>query len=227
MEVNPDQACPERSTPQPDSTDPAKTRKGPWERARTRLSKGIGGLLLVFAGMSQSNWELNHGPFASFLFALGLAVVAIASSGRIWCSFYLSGRKDAQLTTEGPYSLCRNPLYFCSALGVIGLGFCTETLVFPALFTLLFAMYYPSIIAREEKRLLYIFGEPYSSYLREVPRFFPSTRQFKEPKTWIASPALFRKHVINDTVFIWLAALLELIEGMRTAGIVPYLLHLW
>jgi hypothetical protein len=33
--------------------------------------------------------------------------------------------------------------------------------------------------------------------------------------------------VINDTVFIWLAALLELIEGMRTAGIVPHLLHLW
>jgi protein-S-isoprenylcysteine O-methyltransferase Ste14 len=204
-----------------------RARKGPWERARTRLSKAIGGLLLVTAGLSQSNWELHQSAFATFLFALGLAIVAVASSGRIWCSFYLSGRKDSQLTTQGPYSLCRNPLYFCSALGVVGLGLCTETLIFPAVFALIFALYYPGIIAREEQRLVEIFGEPYQRYLQEVPRFFPSFRHFEEPSTWSASPVLFRKHVINDTIFIWLAALLELLEGLREAGVVPHLLHLW
>jgi protein-S-isoprenylcysteine O-methyltransferase Ste14 len=100
-------------------------RKGPWERARTRLSKLIGGLLLVAAGLTESNWEPQHNTFATFLYALGLVIVAVASSGRIWCSFYLSGRKDSELTTLGPYSLCRNPLYFFSSLGVIGIGFCT------------------------------------------------------------------------------------------------------
>jgi hypothetical protein len=38
---------------------------------------------------------------------------------------------------------------------------------------------------------------------------------------------LFRKHVINDTIFIWLPALLELIEALREAGTLPHLLHLW
>jgi protein-S-isoprenylcysteine O-methyltransferase Ste14 len=209
------------------SPQPPRTRKGPWERARTRLSKAIGGLLIVAAALSNSNWEQHHNTFATFLYSLGLIIVAMASSGRIWCSFYLSGRKDSELTTQGPYSLCRNPLYFCSALGVIGLGLCTETLTVPAIFLLIFAIYYPSIISREEQRLLQIFGEDYQRYLQNVPRFVPSFRQFQEPSSWTASPVLFRKHVINDTIFIWLAALLELIEALREAGTLPHLLHLW
>lgn len=209
------------------SPERPRARKGAWERARTRLSKAIGGMLMVAAALSDSKWELDHNTFATFLYSLGLIIVAIASSGRIWCSFYLSGRKDSELTTQGPYSLCRNPLYFCSALGVTGLGLCTETLTVPAAFILIFACYYPSIIRREEQRLLQIFGEDYQRYLGHVPRFFPSFRNFKEPSSWTASPVLFRKHVINDTIFIWLAALLELIEALREAGALPILLQLW
>ncbi len=92
---------------------------------------------------------------------------------------------------------------------------------------MIFAIYYPSIIAREEQRLLHIFGAAYQRYLQGVPRFFPSFSQFQEPQTWNASPVLFRKHVINDTIFIWLAAVLELIEALREAGTVPHLLNLW
>jgi hypothetical protein len=34
-------------------------------------------------------------------------------------------------------------------------------------------------------------------------------------------------HLINDTLFIFLAALLEFVEGLRHAGFAPSLLHLW
>lgn len=208
-------------------TKPSPTGKSRWERTRTRLSKAAGALLLALAGMTQSNWELHNDAIATFFYALGLVLVAIASSGRIWCSFYLSGRKDAALTTDGPYSLCRNPLYFCSALGAIGIGFCTETLFYPALFTLIFGIYYPSIIRREEARLRQLFGEAYNRYVHETPRFFPSFRHFSEPQQWAANPRLFRRHILNDTLFIILAALLEVIEGLRHAGAIPHLLHLW
>ncbi len=177
--------------------------------------------------MSQSNWELQNDTVATFLYALGLALVAVASSGRIWCSFYLSGRKDAVLTTDGPYSLCRNPLYFCSALGAIGIGLCTETIFYPLLFSLIFAFYYPGIISREESRLGQLFGEAYEHYMRTTPRFFPSFKHFSEPQQWSANPLLFRRHIINDTLFIFLAALLELIEGLRHAGVIPHLFHVW
>ena len=206
------------------STTGGKTR---WEKIRTRLSKAVGASLLLVAGMTQSNWELQHEAFATFLYALGLVFVAVASSGRIWCSFYLSGRKDAVLTTDGPYSLCRNPLYFCSALGAIGIGLCTETLFYPLLFGLIFAVYYPGIISREESRLRQLFGEAYEHYMRQTPRFFPSFQGFSEPQQWAANPRLFRRHIINDTLFIALAALLELIEGLRHAGVVPHLFAVW
>ncbi len=203
------------------------TAKGRWEKARTRLSKGVGILLLLVAGMTQSKWELHHETVATFLYSLGLVCVAIACSGRIWCSFYLSGRKDSALTTDGPYSLCRNPLYFCSALGAIGIGLCTETLFYPLIFSLIFAIYYPSIIGREELRLRQLFGEAYDRYMRETPRFFPSFKRFVEPLEWNANPRLFRKHIINDTLFVFLAALLELIECLRHSGVIPQLLQFW
>lgn len=209
------------------SARPASPGKSPWERARTRLSKAMGLLLLLATGMTQSNWEQHHDAFATFLYAVGLVFVAIACSGRIWCSFYLSGRKDSVLTTEGPYSLSRNPLYFFSALGVIGIGLCTETLFYPLLFGLIFAVYYPGIIRREGIRLRELFGEAYANYVRETPAFFPSFRRFSEPQQWQANPVLFRRHIINDTLFIFLVALLELIEGLREAGFIPHVFQVW
>lgn len=211
----------------PAKIDAAASRKGRWERARTTLSRAVAILLLLTAGMSESNWEAEHEALAAFLYAIGLVFVAVASSGRIWCSLYLSGRKDATLTTEGPYSLCRNPLYFCSALGAIGIGFCTETFIYPLLFGLIFSLYYPGIILREESRLQQLFGEAFARYRQEIPRFLPSLARFSEPQQWTANPVLFRRHIFNDTLFIFLAALLELIEGLRQAGVIPQLLHLW
>lgn len=60
-----------------------------------------------------------------------------------------------------------------------------------------------------------------------TPRFFPSFKHFSEPQQWSANPLLFRRHIINDTLFIFLAALLELIEGLRHAGVIPDLFHVW
>ena len=40
-----------------------------------------------------------------YIFLLGGLVI------RIWCTFYIGNRKSKELITEGPYSICRNPLY--------------------------------------------------------------------------------------------------------------------
>ena len=210
-------------------SSPGKPRPGKtsWEMRRTTLSKIVGVVLLIVAGMTTSNWEFKHDNIATLLYSFGLVFVAVACSGRIWCSFYLSGRKDKVLTTEGPYSMSRNPLYFFSLLGAVGIGLCTETLFYPILFSLVFALYYPGIMAREEVRLAQLFGEDYSQYFRQTPRFFPSLERFSEPNNWSANPVLFRRHVFNDTLFVWLAALLELIEGLRHSGVIPSLFHSW
>jgi hypothetical protein len=60
-----------------------------------------------------------------------------------------------------------------------------------------------------------------------VPRFWPRLELYSEPASWSSNPRLFRRHILSDIWFIWIAAIIELIEGFRRAGMLPHLLELW
>ena len=64
-------------------------------------------------------------PPGALLQAAALLLVAGACLGRIWCSVFIAGRKDAAIVTHGPYALCRHPLYSLSFVGGIGLALAT------------------------------------------------------------------------------------------------------
>ncbi|MEB3104636.1 MAG: isoprenylcysteine carboxylmethyltransferase family protein [Cyanobacteriota bacterium] len=206
---------------------PGPAEKTWWERQRTGLSKLVAALAFLVVALTQSRWELHHANGATFLFSAGLALAAIGAAGRIWCSFFISGRKDGQLVTEGPYSISRNPLYVFSCIGLTGVGLTTETLTYPLLFLVIFGLYYPGIMAREERRLEELFGEAYRTYQQRVPRFWPQPGLYSEPASWTSNPRLFRRHILSDIWFVWIAAIIELIEGLRTMGLLPHLLQLW
>jgi hypothetical protein len=161
------------------------------------------------------------------LFCTGLIFVAIASLGRMWCSLYIAGYKDDKLVTEGPYSICRNPLYFFSMVGVIGIGCATETFAFPIVFILLFALYYPFVIKSEEKRLKQLFGVAFDEYTKRVPAFFPRFSTFSEPKEYLVKPAVYRNHIFSALWFVWLVGALEVIEGLREIGLLSSIWSLY
>ena len=91
-----------------------------WEQQRTGLSRLIAVLAFLVVALTESRWELHQEPVAIFLFSIGLALAAVGAAGRIWCSFFISGRKDGQLVSEGPYSISRNPLYVFSCIACWG-----------------------------------------------------------------------------------------------------------
>ena len=198
-----------------------------WEHQRTGLSKLVAVVAFILLALTQSHWELQDESVATFLFSTGLGLAAIGSTGRIWCSFFISGRKDGELVTEGPYSISRNPLYVFSCIGLVGVGLSTETLTYPLLFLVIFGLYYPGIMAREERRLEELFGESFRQYRQRVPRFWPNPGLYCEPASWSSNPRLFRRHILSDIWFVWIAAIIELVEGMRNVGWVPHLLTLW
>ena len=198
-----------------------------WEHQRTGLSKLVAVVAFILLALTQSHWELQDENVATFLFSTGLGLAAIGSTGRIWCSFFISGRKDGELVTEGPYSISRNPLYVFSSIGLVGVGLSTETLTYPLLFLVIFGLYYPGIMAREERRLEELFGESFRQYRQRVPRFWPNPGLYCEPASWSSNPRLFRRHILSDIWFVWIAAIIELVEGMRNVGWVPHLLTLW
>ena len=190
-----------------------------FEKYRIILSRFAAVLVLFFLFTTQSCWETRNEALTFFLFFAGMILVAIASLGRMWCSLYIAGYKDDRLVTDGPYSLCRNPLYFFSMIGLLGIGLATETLTFPLVFIILFGLYYPFVVKSEERRLRKHFGAAFEDYTQRVPPFFPKFSTFSEPEQYVVKPGVYRKHMFSALWFVWLVGVLEVIEGLREIGV--------
>ncbi len=189
------------------------------ERLRIHISRIFVVLLIIIISVSTSYWE--DSILSGLLFAFGITLAGIASLGRLWCSLYIGGYKTDSLITEGPYSMCRNPLYFFSFIGAMGVGFASETFLIPFLITLAFTIYYPLVIKSEEMELKKLHGSEFSAYFDNVPSFFPKISYLKEPEEYIVKPIVFRKHIFDALWFIWLIGILEIIEKLRAVDIIP------
>jgi protein-S-isoprenylcysteine O-methyltransferase Ste14 len=193
---------------------------------RITLSRLFAAALAVVILFSTSRWE-SIDLISTVLFLCGAMFVGVATVGRLWCSLYISGYKNTNLVAAGPYSVCRNPLYFFSLLGGIGVGLATETLIIPLLILTAFALYYPYVIRREQEKLAALHGEQYQQYCRSTPCFLPSLSLLNEPEEYSVRPKLFRKNLFDALCFIWFVGILELIEGLHESQLLPVLLRLY
>lgn len=152
---------------------------------------------------------------SAVLFLIGLVLVGIATVGRLWCSLYISGYKDSQLITTGPYSISRNPVYFFSLLGFAGIGFATETVTLGFGLTLIILIGYPPVIKREEELLRSRFGAGFDEYCARTPQFIPNLAKFNEPDTYLVNPKLFRRTMGDVVWFIWFIGIIEFVEALH------------
>lgn len=153
-------------------------------------------------------------------------LVGIATIGRLWCSLYISGYKNTHLITSGPYSISRNPLYFFSMVGFAGVGLSTETLTFAIALLLLALMFYPAVIAREERYLREKFPADFEFYAARVPRLIPKFTTFSEPQQYIVNPALFRRAMGDVIWFVAVVGVIEFVEALHEYHVIKPLIHL-
>jgi hypothetical protein len=161
------------------------------------------------------------------LYIIGIGLASIGASGRAWATSYISGHKLKKLVTTGPYSICRNPLYFFSMSLGVGFGFCTKTFTMPILICAALALLYYFQIRREERQLIKCFGTEYESYLATTPRFFPSFRHYTEPEQICISPRLFKRGLFGIAFLLLLIGVLELLEALHQSGILPVLFRVY
>jgi protein-S-isoprenylcysteine O-methyltransferase Ste14 len=116
---------------------------------------------------------------------LGGALVLSGLALRSWAVGIL--RKDAELTTTGPYSLIRNPLYVGSFMMMF--GFCALIADPTNIWFILGPMLVMYIIkVRQEERLLSTrFPEQWIPYSKSTPRFFPRFKSVRLAADWRAS----------------------------------------
>jgi protein-S-isoprenylcysteine O-methyltransferase Ste14 len=190
---------------------------------RIRMSQLFVLLIVGLLAVSESRWERTFMDAVLFLF--GAVLVGAATMGRLWCSLYIAGYKEGTLITIGPYSISRNPLYFFSFVGAVGLGLATETFTFGVVFALWFAVFYPPVIRAEERRLRDLHGARFEDYAGRVPRFFPRFSLLVEPDTYVVQPIKFRNHLLDALWFVWGLGLLELLEAAHVYALLPTLVR--
>jgi len=100
---------------------------------------------------------------------------------RLWATLFIGGRKDRALQTDGPYSVCRNPLYFGSFCYSISLACFLKSVTFGAAVLVVFAIYCFLVIRAEEHSLEVRFGEDFRNYCRRTPRLWPRWSGFHTP----------------------------------------------
>lgn len=203
--------------------DYAETLNG-LQVARTRMrllvSRAFGLTILVLLSFGSSYWAAEP-LIDQTLFTLGVFLAVAGFCGRLWCHSYIAGRKKKVLVMDGPYSLCRHPLYFFSLVGGIGLGFCTETISAALLVAVAFAVYYPQVIRGEETFLHDNFAG-YEEYRKRVPLFFPRWSNFVEGDGMV-SVCAFRRELVASGGFLLLIGVFELVEALHVAQILPTL----
>jgi protein-S-isoprenylcysteine O-methyltransferase Ste14 len=155
---------------------------------------------------------------AGYVFLLaGLAI-------RIWSIFYIGGRKSHELVTEGPYSLCRNPLYVGTLLLAIGAGLSFENVLMLAAVILILLPLHLLAARWEEKHLLELFPDAFPAYAKRVPRFWPRLRNYHSPETVTVRVRAIRRIAVDTVGVLLLPEIEDLLELLHDHGL-PVLLR--
>jgi protein-S-isoprenylcysteine O-methyltransferase Ste14 len=194
---------------------------------RTRLSQCLGAVFLAVFIFSERKLGQSAYFVTEIMWISGCFFVGLATVGRLWCAQYIAGYKTDVLVMEGPYSICRNPLYFFSLMGGIGAGLCTGSLALTLAIAAVFIVIYPVTIRNEETKLSRIFGSAYDGYARRVPRFFPKISLFIEPVEYIVNPRIFRREVFDAVYFIWVVGLFRFLETLTKLEVIKPYISIW
>lgn len=105
---------------------------------------------------------------------------AIAVGGlllRAWAAGHI--RKNAELTTTGPYAHTRNPLYLGSFLLCVGFAAAGGRPIVGALFVVAFLGIYWPVMRVEREHLRRVFSDDYALYAKHVPFFLPRLTPYR------------------------------------------------
>ena len=156
---------------------------GRWKKISRRIRVPLGFLFTIVYF-----WLARPSP-RSLLISLALVVPGILLRG------YASGyvKKNAELTTTGPYAYTRNPLYLGSILIAFGFALAAQSLWVAVALSLLFVLIYWPVILGEEEYLRGEFPE-YAKYTKRVPRLLPRPWALHSTVKGKFSFELYRKH---------------------------------
>jgi protein-S-isoprenylcysteine O-methyltransferase Ste14 len=148
----------------------------------------------------------------------GFTCVILAVLGRIWCSVFIAGHKDAELVTTGPYARCRHPLYACSVLGALGLGLASKSWLLCLITVILIAGLVVYAASCEEQFLADAFPEQFKAYVAATPNMWWPGRGAALPGHVDLRPAVYWKAFLDAGSFFLLWLMVAVAAEFRLAA---------
>ncbi len=146
-------------------------------------------------------------------FIAGAAVTFAGEWLRLWAAGHL--RKNKQLTTTGPYSYVKNPLYIGTLLITLGYSaMAMNVWIMVAGFVWFFLYYAPYKKKQENEKLIGSFGEPWKVYDAAVPDYLPRLTPYPGRGTNRWSWEVVKENSEHETaaaVFVGFAVMLYLL----------------
>jgi hypothetical protein len=153
-------------------------------------------------------------------------LIVLCILGRTWCTIYIGGHKNEKLVTDGPYSICRNPLYLFSIIGATGVGAQLGSVVVALAAGFVAWLVFFLVVLKEEEFLVSMLGNAYRNYIVRVPRFLPKPSLWRDAKTLIVRPNSVLSTFVDACVFLISIPVAEGFDYLHDLGIVPVLIKL-
>lgn len=196
------------------------------QRRRKYALRGLAALCVALLLVVQSSWRAAAPGVLVLLQGLGLVLILICIFGRTWCTLYIGGRKKRMLTTTGPYSLVRNPLYVFTMLGTAGVGLLAGSVVLAILFCAIAIAVFSPIVRAEEAFLADAFGQEFRDYAARVPRFWPRLSGWQDAAELLVRPKLVTRTFAEASLFLLAVPVIGLKDIAQASGWLPVMLRL-
>ncbi len=191
---------------------------------RIRLTQFL--YLLALALVALSGGRGLQGAGSLLAQSAGFVLVALSVLWRLWTTLFIAGRKDEELVRDGPFALCRHPLYLGSIVGSAGIGLTTLSLTLTIVLPLVVGVIVLLAARREDALLLAAHGNAWREYAESVPAFRPGGQARRTPETVTVPVRIYRKAFLDAASFLGLWLLVLLIESLRAGGAWPALFRL-
>lgn len=178
------------------------TQKRP-NKNRIRNSKILGIALVLAVIFTNFGFKNEYAVFV--VKNIAILLIAIASLGRLYSTAFLGGFKGEKIIDSGIFSVCQNPLYLFSFIGVVGISLLSNNFVVMIIAPVGFLLIYLPLIKREQVFLTQKFGDEYKKYAEKTPLLIPNFRLYKCPPTIEVNSKAFLSGLKD--AFVWFLAI--------------------
>lgn len=194
------------------------------QRHRINLIRCGAAVIVLFLLLARPLWGGRaHEHIESFGFCLVLVCVA----GRMWSILYIGSRKNRALTTIGPYSITRNPLYLFSTIGAVGIGLIFGSIVVALVLGLFSYLAFTMTATREADHLAVLFGSEFEAYAKRTPLFWPKFSLYQDAPDVAFSTHALKRTFLDGVLFLAIFPLMEGLEYIQELSVLPALVWLY